>query len=476
MQILRSYRKELKEVQASRAAKARMDRNLQNPGALPGEPLAFKERFHYVRNRDLIYDLTIHDYITRAAFEASFSQLNPEAGKISALDFALLKTGWMEQYAKETYWPSRDPQLRVEIGAATCLNRYRGPDLLPEEGDVSPWLEHLATLGIKPTELEHILDMLAWNVQHPHLKVRHALVLGGYPGIGKDLALLPFLACFGSHNIQTITGADLLQGFNGFMSGNKILNIQEVNLADHKDAQHIEEKLKQPIADNTMSITLKGVDTQDVPNFLQVIITTNHDHPFKIGPGDRRYFMVWCSAHRDGRDQEAWATYYHNLVQWMENGGFAKVYYYLLGRDVSHFNPATPPPSTLWHESVMESSRTRLEDTLVRCVEDGYLAFGQLLATPEQLQHSLNIRMGLTVEGAAMGGPLMNPDREVSLTALGRGLAAVGCLRERIRDIRFSHTDDRKRRYWILRRRNLQTVHRMSVNERNVYLDSHDKK
>jgi hypothetical protein len=165
----------------------------------------------------------------------------------------------------------------------------------------------------------------------------------------------------------------------------------------------------------------------------------------------------------------------------MENGGFAKVYYYLLGRDVSHFNPATPPPSTLWHESVMESSRTRLEDTLVRCVEDGYLAFGQLLATPEQLQHSLNIRMGLTVEGAAMGGPLMNPDREVpdrevSLTALGRGLAAVGCLRERIRDIRFSHTDDRKRRYWILRRRNLQTVHRMSVNERNVYLDSHDKK
>ena len=332
---------------------------------------------------------------------------------------------------------------------------------------------------MEEADLQHILDVMAWNVQFPDRKVRHALVLGGYPGIGKDVALMPFLMCIGAHNVSSITGKDLLQDFNGYLRAKKVLNVQEVNLADHRDAQHIEEKLKQPIGDEVVSITPKGKETFNVPNFLQVLMTTNWDHPFKLSRGDRRYHMTWLPKVLDEAARAANATYFDQLVRWYQGGGAAAIYFYLLTRDVSGFDPEAPPPSTSWHGRVMASSQTRLEEALSNCIENRFMAFGQLLASPEALTHSINVHMGLAPAGggalpAVVAAAQAHGGRPWTKAVVARALAAVGAHHGQVRDTRVDWRLDRKRRYLVVRQADRPAVEAMNPQERNDYLDFHE--
>ena len=73
---------------------------------------------------------------------------------------------------------------------ATCLNLYRPPRI----SSATPirrgrWVDHFRK--IYPNDADHIIAWLAQRVQHPEIKINHALVLSGTPGIGKDTLLEP---------------------------------------------------------------------------------------------------------------------------------------------------------------------------------------------------------------------------------------------------------------------------------------------
>src|SRR5262249_43953547 len=123
---------------------------------------------------------------------------------------------WLEQnQSVETLtWAPGYPefirgQLAVEGGwvakpGATTLNSYRPPVI--EFGDASKasrWVDHWR--AIYPDDADHILDWLASRVQHPAVKINHALVLGGAPKIGKDTLLQPLVTAVGSWNFREIT-------------------------------------------------------------------------------------------------------------------------------------------------------------------------------------------------------------------------------------------------------------------------------
>jgi hypothetical protein len=38
------------------------------------------------------------------------------------------------------------------------------------------WLDHCRELVPEPAELEHIFDVMAFKVQHPEIKVNHAIL------------------------------------------------------------------------------------------------------------------------------------------------------------------------------------------------------------------------------------------------------------------------------------------------------------
>ena len=75
----------------------------------------------------------------------------------------------------------------IERVNCCTVNLYRPPNIGEgDANDVDPWLDHVRK--IYPEHIERLLDFLAWPVQHPDIKINHALVMGGPPNIGKDTA------------------------------------------------------------------------------------------------------------------------------------------------------------------------------------------------------------------------------------------------------------------------------------------------
>jgi hypothetical protein len=78
----------------------------------------------------------------------------------------------------------------IERPGCVCFNLYRPPTIeLGDATQAGPWIDHVSK--IYPDDADHIICWLAQRVQRPHEKINHALVLGGYQGIGKDTLLEP---------------------------------------------------------------------------------------------------------------------------------------------------------------------------------------------------------------------------------------------------------------------------------------------
>src|SRR5262249_3443242 len=103
-----------------------------------------------------------------------------------------------------------------EHHGVTVFNLYKPPTLtLGNPGKAGRWIEHLNT--VYPGEAEHITMWLAYRVQKPEIKINHALVMGGKPGIGKDTILEPVKYAVGPWNFKEITPEQALQRFNSFL-------------------------------------------------------------------------------------------------------------------------------------------------------------------------------------------------------------------------------------------------------------------
>jgi hypothetical protein len=73
----------------------------------------------------------------------------------------------------------------IERPGVTVFNLYRPPNIEPgNAAEAERWLDHVHK--VYPDDADHIIKWSAQRVQHPEIKINHALVLGGLQGIGKD--------------------------------------------------------------------------------------------------------------------------------------------------------------------------------------------------------------------------------------------------------------------------------------------------
>ena len=105
------------------------------------------------------------------------------------------------------------------------------------------------------------------------------------------------MQALGERNVTTIPGESLTYDFSGYLTGTKLLAIQEVEFGDHKDAQRVSAKLKPVLASPpyTLRVNEKNVREYDIPNLIQTLAFTNHrPRPVHMDPGERRWLAVWC--------------------------------------------------------------------------------------------------------------------------------------------------------------------------------------
>lgn len=243
----------------------------------------------------------------------------------------------------------------IEHSGARCYNLYRPPAI--EYGDANkatPWIEHARK--VYGQDADHIIMWLAQRVQHPEIKINHALLLGGSQGIGKDTLLEPVKHAVRPWNFIEASPEQALGRFKGFLKS-VILRLSEVRDLGDYDRFKFYEAMKTWAASppDVLRVDEKFTPEYSILNVVGIIVTSNHKTDGIYLPADdRRHFVAWSDLTKDDFSP----TYWSKIYGWYANGGIRHVAAYLATLDISGFDPKKPPPKTAAFWAIVDTNRS----------------------------------------------------------------------------------------------------------------------
>jgi hypothetical protein len=311
---------------------------------------ALVRRYALLKDQDKLYDFVTGALLKIEAVNHAYAHIHrrPQAGT------ALLQHPNLVRADSMIYVPGR-PRV-MEWKGAQVINLWKEQvTIIPEEGDCTPWLKHVKWLVPNKPDREHMLNWLAFMIQHQDKKINHALLISGTPRIGKDTLLEPVKKYLGTYNVNEPSAEELKEQFTDYLHHTKLVVFQE---CQNFDKLNVENKLKPMLAapPDTLRVRLFGAGFYKTPNLVQVVFMSNHRNALKISKGDGRYFTIWCDARPKPE------KYYVDLYHFLEREkGYEIVVQWLLDRDVTEFNPAMLPPTNEYKDMITDMSGTDLE-------------------------------------------------------------------------------------------------------------------
>ena len=345
------------------------------------EKSSWYERFAYLQDDDAYFDLSERREIARSTFNALFRHIPCKSihdGKRRVEASVCFDENRQQMGARcligVTYAAGEDVQVARD--GLPYGNRWK--DARPEvtAGDVKPWLDHLERMIPEEFEREHVLDVLAFKLQHPNVKINHAILHAGRAGSGKDSLYFPFLWGIGGDklvNVSIVRNEELNSAW-GYALEAEVMLINELRQAEAKDRRALENNLKPLIAapPELLSVNRKGLAPYYALNRLFVLAYSNERAAISLPSDDRRWFVVWSDAERmPEADSRA-------LWRWYEAGGKSAVCAYLYARDVSNFNAGMCPPMTEAKQVLISLGMSTAESFLVDLMQrrEGVFAKG----------------------------------------------------------------------------------------------------
>ena len=331
-------------------------------------------RFAYIVEDDAYFDMIDRREMTRGAFNAVFRHVDCKSihtqRKVEAsVCFDENRQGAGARVLRGLTYAAGESVLVAKDGEVFG-NRWVNarPDLSGvTPGDITPWLDHAKLLIPDDIEREHVLDVMAFKLQHPEVKINHAVLHGGDEGCGKDTFWYPFIwsVCGPDLRNRGLVDADGINSRWGYALESEILILNELKEPEASQRRALSNKLKPIIAapPDTLTIERKGLHPYDMVNRLFVLAFTNDPVPLSLPTQDRRWFCLWSHAPRmEKADAVAlWAWY-------KKKGGLQAVGRWLLDRDVSAFNPAAMPPWTDYRTRLIETGRSMAESYVIEQV------------------------------------------------------------------------------------------------------------
>ena len=340
------------------------------------------ERFAYVQDDDAYFDLQDRREISRGTFNAIFRHIGCRSihngRKVEAS--VCFDENRQAQGARVlvgiTY--AAGESVLVARDGDVYANRWRDARPAVDKSgkvDITPWLEHCERLAPEASEREHLFNIMAYKVQHPEIKINHAVLHGGDQGCGKDTLWAPFIwaVCGPGMKNRGLLDNDTLGSQWGYQLEAEIIILNELKEPEAKERRALANKLKPIIAapPEMLSINRKNMHPYDMVNRGFVLAFSNDPVPISIDSQDRRWFCVWSSAPRMNPD-EAFA-----LWNWYKSGGFEAIAAWLYQRDVSAFNPAAAPAWTEFKANLVEHGMSMAESYLVDMMRERKGEFGK---------------------------------------------------------------------------------------------------
>jgi hypothetical protein len=332
------------------------------------------ERFAYIQEDDAYFDLQDRREVARGTFNALFRHVtcysihpSKQKRRIEAsvcfdenrqAKGALALAG-ITYAAGESVLVSREGQVYG--------NRWINQRPTAATGNARIWLEHVERMIPDDVEREHVLNVMAYKLQHPNQKINHAVLHIGNPGSGKDTMWQPLLWGIGGEalaNVKIVRNEEI-QSQWGYALESEVMVFEELRQSEAKDRRALENHLKPIIAapPEFLQVNRKGLHPYQALNRIFVLAFSNERVPLSLAGDDRRWFVTYSDAPRMA-EIEAVAIW-----NWYKAGGLAVAAGRLYERDVSRFNPGAAPPLTEAKIIMIEQGRSTAESYLVEMIE-----------------------------------------------------------------------------------------------------------
>ena len=260
-----------------------------------------------------------------------------------------IATEWLKSRTRRTY-----QSLTFEpsgICPDRSFNTWRGLAVIPQAGKKRKILEHIHDVwcGGSLDQFDYVKKWLALLVQKPWIKPEVALVLRSKEGTGKSIITNMLLKIFDPHGFTTAQKEQVMGRFSGHLFDKVLIVLEEAFFAGDPSAVA---EAKVLVTNPMMGYEAKGKDAITAPNYAHVIILTNSAWAVPAGEDTRRWMVLDVSAeHVDDH------AYFAALAACMENSGTEAFLDYLLGIDLTGWNPRALPESKALVSQQVETMR-----------------------------------------------------------------------------------------------------------------------
>lgn len=364
-------------------------------------------RHVYIKNHDCFFDLSSGRTLSRSSFNAEFDRLMPQKGNGDREDAAK----WcLQRWNTSTvfdymYLPGAEPMFQHEgEWHANLYSPASVPEVALQYTDagvaaIDALQAHLrAWCGHRPEVYGTLFDFMAWVVQNPGKKCRWAPLLKGIQGDGKTMIISAIRAAMGGKNVRSINNSLIKSDFGDWQEGSCVAGIEELMMTG-RQRYELANKLKEPIANSTLTINRKGQTSgADIVNVTNYIAFTNHSDAAHIEDNDRRWWVVFSPfgtkagmAKSMGLSLSALFERYEMIFNSFDEhrGEWRK---FLTEYQVSaNFFPNRDAPITA-EKSEMQASGEDVHDSIARgCIERGAVGVSRSVISSSALTNAMRV-------------------------------------------------------------------------------------
>ena len=305
------------------------------------------ENWYYVQKGNFFINYTdVEIERNKEGFNAEFAHfadIQNFAGYVFVNDL-------IKQAEQLKYEPGKDKILPGALNYIN-LNMWKDDAIKEDDTDYQWFLDHIEFLITDKAEREHFLNFLAYIIQNPGAKVRHAVVIIGGQGIGKSIMNTLFEKLLGPSNVTKPQNEHMAENYTRWARNASLCIINELFQADK---WHFYNRIKPFITDDTIHIREMFKDVYEIENHMNFICYTNHEVPVKLEHDDRRWMFIKSDAVQ--KDPEYYAEFYSNCIT--KAGGVKK---YLLEKDTTGFCPNSIPLMTEAKQHILNDSKSEIE-------------------------------------------------------------------------------------------------------------------
>lgn len=272
------------------------------------------------------------------------------------------------------YDPSQPNEKFFVINGSRVMNIYN-PTYPLEDPKRADWAgqllwNHLCNLIAEEDNRRRLLDFMAYQVQFPGRKIRHAVLVQSVEGGGKTFLAEVMKAVLGAEHVKTIDGASIKSGFNEWAFGKQVIVIEEVRVVG-TSKHEIMNALKPLITNRYVSVNEKFRNNREVENISNYFLFSNHHDALALTPGDRRYFVIKSPLQTKAQVLALGDDYFGPLFGMLRlcPGALRS---FLLNWEISpDFDPDGPAPRTKYVQDMVDDSSSDLATAVRQAMLEG---------------------------------------------------------------------------------------------------------